>query len=353
MKRAWLDELLDHLQGQLDMNAAQRARLLMESQTPWWLSALLGLAAWIASILFIVSFLGPWLVMVEAPIGRGIAGVLLILAALWMFRRQQPFTDQVGLVMSLTGQGVLVFMLGEQISMGQDTLRPLAVFSMLLAGTLLWLPSSFLHRHVCALLVLASAGVLIGAGVGLAIYCVLLAAVACALWLCRDRWVTHSQAVQIRALVDAATLISLLLAVHAHTHMAEELFDFHLPAAGHWTGIVYPAGIGAVLLCVVIWLVRHMTGPRYWLALVVTALLVALASPAPGFLLSLALGFAVFRASSRSWLVLMPVFGIFYLFILYYSLHISLLDKSLLMIVSGSILLAGGQLFPRWSGSLS
>ncbi len=349
MKRDWLNELLGQLGGHLDLEARQREQLLAGSQVPWWLSALLGLAAWISSLFFILAFLGPWLMLIEGTVGRGVAGVLLILAALWLFRRGQPFANQIGLALSLTGQGLLVFLLTERLNITQDNLRAPALFCMLLAGILLWLPSSFLHRHVCALLVLTGAAVLMGDGTALGFYGVVLAALACALWLCRQRWASHQQANRIRALADAATLMSLLLAAMPHQQLLTHMFDFQSDVARHWIKVVYPAGMGIILLSVVAWLIRDMKGLMRWSVLGITALVAMLAQPAPGLVLTIALGLALFHASNRSWLVLLPVFATFYLFVLYYSLHISLLEKSLLMILCGAILLVGGRLMPRWS----
>lgn len=95
MKHDGLQELLGQLQTQLALGANQRDRLLAGSQTPWWLSALLGLAAWFSAFFFILAFLGPWLLLIEWPVGRGLAGVLLLLAALWLFRRGQPYANQI------------------------------------------------------------------------------------------------------------------------------------------------------------------------------------------------------------------------------------------------------------------
>ncbi|WP_339847542.1 DUF4401 domain-containing protein [uncultured Halopseudomonas sp.] len=350
MTSDWLNELLTQMQAQLNLDASQREALLAGSQSPWWLSALLGMAAWVSSLLFILSFLGPWLALIEDPFGRAVAGVLLILAALWMFRREHLFTNQVGLALSLTGQGLLVFVLADQLGGGRDSLRPVAVTIMLLSGILFWLPSSFIHRHVCALLMLSSAAVALGAGVGLAFYCVLLAAAACTLWLERLRWVCHPHASRIRALVDAATFLSLVLAAMPHQQLFSHLFDIPPHAAGHWVNAVYPAGMSAILLGVVAWLGRHRTGAGYWSVLAFTILITVLTYSTPGFLLSLAFGLVLFQARNRSWLLLLPAFVTFYLFVLYYNLTISLLEKSLLVIACGAVLLAGARLLPLLQG---
>jgi hypothetical protein len=353
MKQLWSGVLLDQLQEKLSLDATQHDRLLAGTQSPWWLSALLGLAAWLASIPFIVTLLGPWFVLVDDIPGRAVAGVMLIVLALWMFRRQQVFASQVGLVLSLTGQGMLIFLLGEYLDTELDSWRPLAVFSLLVSGILLWLPSSFLHRHLCALLTLISLAVLIGTGIGFAIYCVALAVITCMLWLQRRHWVNHPYSAQIRALTDAGTLISLIMVMLAHEDMLDQSLELNLPEAAQWMHLVYPLGMGGLLVGVVAWLVRSALGASYWLALGAAVLLAVLASPAPGFLLTLSLGLAVFQASNRSWLILMPAFATFYLFVLYYSLHISLLDKSLLMIASGTFLLVCGWWMSRYSEALT
>jgi len=68
-------------------------------------------------------------------------------------------------------------------------------------------------------------------------------------------------------------------------------------------------------------------------------ILIALGVQAPGLLIATALWLAVFHACERFWSLLVGVGARLYLFDLYYSLHISLLHKSLLLVICGAALL--------------
>ncbi|MFO7706358.1 MAG: DUF4401 domain-containing protein [Halopseudomonas sp.] len=339
MNKADLFALIDQIEQRSHLTQAQRDQLLAGVDSPWWLSVLLGLAAWVASLFLIGSLLGPSMVLLEGPLAMGVAGLLLLGGGLWLFGRPGVFREQMGLAFALAGQGLLVYVLAD--SMGPtEPLRSAASFCLPLSAALLLAPGPTLYHRVCGLLVLGSIAVLLQSGPGLALFGLLLAGVATSSWLLRSRWASGRQASRRRALTDAATLIALLLALYGHQGLLEALTGHMFVAAappGVW--LLIHAGPGVLLLLTLGWLLRGQSMGMRSAALLAAGLLVLLTYQAPGLLISCALGLAVVHASSRSWSLAVPAFGLVYLGEFYYSLHLSLLHKSLLLCASGLLLL--------------
>ena len=86
-------ELTTQLQHASIIDAA-KAQQLQIVTSPWWLQILLGIAAWIASILIVGSFLGPLLALADNNPVRTVAAVALLAAAIWLTSRKQEFLQQ-------------------------------------------------------------------------------------------------------------------------------------------------------------------------------------------------------------------------------------------------------------------
>lgn len=340
MNKAEVQTLLDQIQRPAGLSQEQRERLSSGVDSPWWLSVLLGLAAWVSSLFLIGSLVGPSVMLLDGPVGMGLAGMLMLCAGLWLFGRPGVFPEQMGLAFALGGQGLLVYVLADAMA-ASDELRSAAIVCLPLSAGLLLAPGSMLFRRLCALLVFASIAVLLGSGPGLTLYGLLLACMAIVSWLLRSSWVSASYALHLRALTDAATLMALLLALYGHQGLLDVMSQ-------HTSAITAPAGVwllihlgpGSLLLLTLGWLLRSESVRTRIAVLLAVGIVLLLTYQAPGLLISCALGLAVYHAGSRSWSVLVPAFALFYLAEFYYSLHISLLHKSLLLCASGLSLLA-------------
>lgn len=339
MNKAELFALIDQIEQCSHLTQAQRDRLLAGVDSPWWLSVLLGLAAWVAALFLIGSLLGPSMLFLTSPLALGLAGLLLLGGGLWLFGRPGVFREQMGLAFALAGQGLLVYVLAD--SMGPtELLRSAASFCLPLSAALLLAPGPTLYHRVCGLLVLGSIAVLLHSGPALAVYGLVLACAATSSWLLRSRWASGRQAARLRALTDAATLMALLLALHGHQGLLDAMAgQMPMAAAPPGVWLLIHAGPGVLLLLTLGWLLRGQSVSTRSAALLAAGLLLLLTYQAPGLLISCALGLAVFHASSRSWSLVVPAFGLFYLGAFYYSLHLSLLHKSLLLCASGLLLL--------------
>jgi hypothetical protein len=321
----------------LGVLATERAvELAAAEPAPWWLAALQGLAAWVASFMIMSSFFAPLLLLGEGPLGRGVAGAALLGAALWLFRRGHPFTAQMGLAFSLAGQALVVGAFAGELD-GSVSFRILSLAGLLVATGMFLAPATQLHRVVCALLMTGHLGTLVGPGNPLALYAVALAALAVGAWLVRGRW-TPGQAQRIKALVHAATLAALVVAVLVGTAASRGIMA-SADATATLNPAVYPAGISLVLLFAAAWLARGGTVVFRMVSLGAALLFVIAAWRAPGLIASAAVVLAVFHACHRAWAVLALLAALLYLGEFYYSLHATLLVKSGALAATGLLLL--------------
>ena len=342
MMAASQPDFLARLAG-LGVLDAERAReMAAATPAPWWLATLQGLAAWVASLLIMSSFFAPLLLVGEGPLSRGVAGTVLLGAALWLFRRGHPFTAQMGLAFSLAGQALVVSAFAGDLD-GSVSFRILWLVGLLVATGMFLAPATQLHRVVCALLMSGHLGALIGPGNPLALYAVALAALAVGAWLVRGRW-TPGQAQRIKALTHAATLGALAAALFVGTIASPSIAGTtELPNPA-----VFPAGISLVLLAVAAWLTRHGTVAFRLVSLGAALLFVVAAWRAPGLIAAAAVLLAVFHACHRAWAVLALLAALLYLGEFYYSLHATLLVKSGALAATGLLLLGLRYGLGRW-----
>ncbi|RHW22061.1 DUF4401 domain-containing protein [Pseudomonas jilinensis] len=353
MKQAWLDNLLKAMGRERLIDSAQHQGLLELEGSPWWLSLLLGAAAWLSALMIGGAFFMPVMLLADGPWGQMLVGVLMLGASVWLFRQSGLFSAQLALAFSLSGQLIVVIALVQGLDLPTYRLSYPALISALLAAALFWMPATALHRMLCALLVLGNTAVLIGAGPALALYGLLLASAAVVGWLARAHWALAGLAQWLRPLLNAATLVALVLMLFGHQSVMEMLWQrLGAGTVHHWLPLFYRLGAGLLLLGVGLWLLRN-SGRQRLLLLVPLLLLCLLLNQAPGLLVSAALGLAAWQAGSRLWSVVAPVFALGYLGELYYSLHLSLLDKSLVLVLSGMGLLVLRWLALRWIGRLS
>lgn len=338
MSRGWKQELVEGLRQQRILAEPSTQRLRLQDAAPWFMTLLAAIAAWLAALLLVASSL--FTLIDESWLAAASAGVLLLGLAVWLLRQSGIFVNQLGLALSLVGQGLLLLAAIQLELWSAYQQRPPALVAVLVALLMLLMPAAAVHRLACALIALVSGAVFVGLNVLLGLYGVLLAALAVLLWLQRKRWAAGRRATLCRALASAATLVALTLPM-------VELLD---AAAARGLTWLYSLGAGALLLCVVVYLVH---GQRLGLRLgaVGAALLaVGFGIQAPGLLVAAALWLAVFQAAERLWCVLVGLGAVLYLGVFYYSLHISLLHKSLLLMVGGALLLVLRWYLLRQSG---
>ena len=329
--------------------------------SPWWLSALQTLAAWVASLLILASFMLPLALVGERALLRAIAGAVLCGVAIALFRRERLFTTQMALAFSLAGQALLVSATGAGWSAFFDAGRQWAAAGLLAAAAMAWPRTSPLHRSLCALLMALHGAALIGVGVGLEVLAAALAALVAALWMTRSRWADTGQGALIAALVRGGTLAALALPGFIGAARG-------LQGSDAWRIVLWSGGIGeadgvfvlrvgvlsiaaGVLFALSVARLTAAAGSRRRaLAVAAAVALAVLSQPAPGLLVAASLFLACFRGGHRGFAALALIAAVAYVGDHYYRLDTSLLMKSGLMAASGLVLLALRRLWPAAAG---
>lgn len=315
------------------------------SITPWYIRTMLGVAGWIGA-LFLLGFVGGAFSLVMRSAFAALAlGALTVAAAAFMFRSRPngDFIAQFALAVSIAGQVLVGFGL-TQLFTSQMALV-LLIFAALQAALFLLVPN-FLHRVLSAML---GAGAFTNAlGIwGLYPYteALLFAALA---WAWLNEFRLPGRTGPMRALGYGLTLLVLFgLGTRSTIGLERSLWmghgEMHLIGGefGFWIG---NALVGALTLWVV-WrlLVRQgialSAGPA--LAALGGAALVALLSlKAPGLGVTVTLLLLGYANGNRVLAGLGIAALLAYWSYYYYSLELTLLQKSALLVCGGIVLLA-------------
>lgn len=323
----------------------QHARVVAAAHVPWWLMLLQTLAAWVASVLVLSSFMLPLAVLGEHALVRAIAGVSLCALAVGLFRRDRLFTGQMALAFSLAGQALVVSATGSGWGAFFDEDRLWAVGGFAVAAAMMWPPSNALHRSLCALLMAFHAGALIGEGEGvglrLGVYGVGLAAGVAALWLSRAQWSATRKGSQLAALARGGAVAALALPGVVGV-AGDDVWRFVITGGAPFVAQIDALSVGAGLLLVAV--VGRLTvateGRMRWGALAAALVLAVASQPAPGLLVAASLALACFHGGHRGFAALALAAAVAYVGEYYYRLDTTLLMKSALMAISGGLLLA-------------
>jgi hypothetical protein len=130
-------------------------------ERPWYISLLLGTAGWIAG-LFVLAFVGGLFHRAGALVGAP----LLIAAAWGLYRvdREGAFVSQLALALSVAGQVLAVFWLGETFFKSSRSIAGIAFAALALQLALLVLMPNRLHRTMSALFAVIAWAVLVRYG---------------------------------------------------------------------------------------------------------------------------------------------------------------------------------------------
>jgi hypothetical protein len=337
-------DLADLLRELGIVDAACRDVLLAQRPGPWWLMLLQALAAWFASLLIVSAAVLPAVGLGMA--GRGVAGAVLCVAAIVLFRRGSLFTDQMGLALSLAGQGLLVWAAGGHFD--SDAYRQMAGAGALVTGAMLLPQASSLHRVVCALFLSLELGVLIGAGPGCEVFGAVLMAVAVLSCVTRMRWAAHPRGGLVGAVMLASGLSALalpaVLAMARGEAWAGALFGRagfggHMPWLAGGAALVLFALLGHLLRAASL-----LPSPQAVFRLRITAggmalLWVLVFHGAPGLIVAAGVFAAAFHAGQRTLVRFALLAVVLYVGEFYYLLDASLLHKSALLALGGAALL--------------
>ena len=317
------------------------------SPSPWPVRAMLGIAGWLGA-LFLLGFAAATFAILFRNAAAAIpAGLICCGAALAAFRGspRSDFVGQFGFAISLAGQGLILFGLGN--ALGENALAGMFLLMAAVEAALVFALPNYIHRVFTAwmaILCLSVASVKLGLP-GLASG--VAAGGAACIWLSPVRIVSRSDLWEPVGLGLALGLVQVEGAVLIGDELWREIFRSYT-ATPLWVARIGPAMVGLVLAYTV-WTLLERTGvsPRSRagaLLLAAAAVLAIGGLAAPGVaaaILILVLGFA---NGNRVLMGLGLLALAAYLSHFYYQLHLTLLVKSLVLAATGSALLA-----IRWS----
>ncbi|RMX05984.1 DUF4401 domain-containing protein [Corticibacter populi] len=301
---------------------------------PWWLSLLMALAAWLAALLGMAGLA----LLVQEP-RAGYAGVLLAGAGLALMRGNgaaRVFPQQFGFALSLAGQTLVALALAFDWR-SEHVLLAYALISLLVS-----LPASPIwHRCLCLLSAQACAWAwLLNMGWPMAWTPPLITALALLGWLSRPGWTGRPQARWLQAWLHSVSLLTagaLLLQVSMPD--MNIWLDHWTPDALPWLYRWRPWSCAALWLATLAWLC-HDAGSGWRLWQLPAAALAALAWVMPNVLLALALTLVLFRAGQRVWLGVLLLTSLLLIGAYYHEMTLSLMGKSLSLMVLGTGMLA-------------
>ncbi len=143
-------QAVEVLRAQGVVDDGQRDRLLSAAQVPWWLMLLQTLAAWVASLLILSSFMLPLSLLVYDALVRALAGVALCAVAVVLFFASACSPAQMALAFSLAGQALVVSATGSGWGAFFDGGRLWAATGLVVAAAMMWPRSTSLQQPMCA-----------------------------------------------------------------------------------------------------------------------------------------------------------------------------------------------------------
>lgn len=328
--------LLQQLQQQGLISQQQYQDIIQAPRSAWWLEVLAAIAAWVASLFVLTAFGGTLAILGDSVAVHLTGGIILLAGCVFLSRLPQDFLQQMAVAFSLAGQALILWGTNDALLLKEDQLYLLALAQ---ATVLLFLPLNAAHRWLCGIIILASLHLLLSSMLLIVITSLLLTAIVITLWLSRTVWAAHPFSPLIKSITEILTLYSLLAASFSQDYFSAQYqswwwIDYH-----PYITSVYQYGSMLLLFGCVCWLSRNQ--PIVWrvAAAAVAIVLMLLLQSAPGMLLSTALLLVTFHSCSKRWFYACLLFMLIYLSEFYYSMHITLLQKSGILLLSGAFLL--------------
>ena len=322
------------VQGELPQAAAERSS--------WPVRIMLGIAGWIGALcLLIFTGLAFESIFEKAAVALGV-GILVCAAATALFRAapENDFASQFGFAVSLAGQGLILFGLASGID-GKST-ASVALMASAVQAVLFWVVPSYLHRvwtaasGACALALALT-------DLGLVAFAPGLLTAACAWVLLKEFDLAKHGSLARAAGYGSAVAVVVVAVLHSGVWFSWLIDQPKVPLGGPWGVWIGAAFTGAVLIWAVLRLLAReglaMESGQARIAIIgalVIALLTLKASGIGPAVAVLVLGFA----NGNRVLAGLGILGmLLYLSQYYYSLQLTLLEKSLLLACTGIALL--------------
>jgi hypothetical protein len=316
---------------------------LGEFDSPWYVKVILAFSGWLAAI-FILSFLSViFSHLYQNTLALIFFGVIFIAIAYFLLskKKHHEFIEHLALACSVAGQALLTWAIvaSSDITLIWFLVAVMHVFLILIMP-------NYVHRLVSAFiatLCFAAAIYSISySSTALLMYSALLMLCTGLLWLNEFKYQKSLAAVQA---IGYGLVTALVIIKGTNVFINTNLWGFDRSEwIQPWMGEVL---LGAVALYVVCRLMQksHVQAfSNLWLLTIAGALLLAFLSiNANGLIVGVMIMLLGFSASNRVLIGLAVMSLLFYISSYYYLLEISLLDKSLTLLVLGLVLILG-----RW-----
>lgn len=313
------------------------------ARSPWFVRVMLGIAGWFGA-LFLLIFVGLGLNFIIKTAGAAlVAGIVACGVAAALFRKspENDFAGQFGLAVSMAGQALMIFGIGDMI--GSKTVAVIGMVVAAIQVALFWLLPSYVHR-IWSATVGACALAMALADMGLLAFTPALVLAAFA-WVWLREFDHAKDGSLVRAggygLAIAAVAIAV---VHGELSIAW-ILDRPKPPVGGIAGVWIGAGLtAAALLWAVVQLLAREDVPlesaQGKIAFVGAVILAVATLKAPGIGPAAAVLVIGFANGNRvlAGLGLLALLG--YLSHYYYAMQLTLLEKSAVLACTGVALLA-------------
>ena len=309
-------------------------------QQPWYIRAMVGFGAWLASLL-LIGFVGSFALMAEA--GYAFVGIVFIGAAIFARRRyDNDFMVQAALAVSLAGQALLSW--GFVQTIGGDEPEAYCTFVIVMSSVLFFAMPDRIHRVIMVLLAAACTTALLyflHLNDVVPVLGPMLAAALVVLHLEQGMLIEEGYGSLLRPL-----LVGLMLAAFGLLLIST---IYVLPELTRGETEIYPRPwvstliLGALLLWVAgrtLSTIDSVSGSRS--AVVIYALLllvVAGCHAAPGILLALIVVLLGAASGDRNFVGAGIGFLAIFLAAYFYGIEVTMLTKSITLVATGSVLL--------------
>ncbi len=317
---------------------ALRAELL--DDVPWYLRMAVGLGAWTATGFLLAFFLA--IADLDDGATRVVVGALLVAAAIFLRRTSDSdFRKQTAVAASLAGQALLLVGLHDLF----DSVRGTTATTMLLSLALLWQMPDRVHRFLSTLALVVAAYAFIIDETTLRLFEVTTVALAAAVGLVwryrvRDRGAFVAEMLEPVGYALVTALFAALLLGSA-AHFGHVIIDTtRVAVLGRLTTIGLTVGLVALVWVIIDEHNGSLGNGKTFAALVGAIALGAATLSTPGIVAGAAVLVLAFDRRDRVLLGMGVIFLLVFGSVYYYSLHISLLEKSGVLAASGVLLLA-------------
>ena len=313
--------------------------------TPWYVRTMLGIAGWIGALFLLAAVGSGFALVMESAFAALFMGGLLCVFAVFIFWRASggSFADQFAFAVSLAGQALIVLGLDTGLS---EQIETVALLLAIVEAVLFVQIVHFPHRVWTATCGLSAVSIALH-GWGLAAYLpALSAALVVAVWSNEfnyPQWRTS-----VRPFGYGAVLVTIFLMFTSGSYFLRGLMGLMYPTvalSAEWLSGWIGAGlVGLVLIGLVVRLLRQeelvvtaMPGSGVLGGALLIALLSLGAQGIGSAMIILLIGFA----HGNRVLAGLGIFSLLiYLVYYYYSLELTLLEKSIWLVCGGGLLLA-------------